>query len=353
MGHMAATFGEDFLRESVPETAQGTHPGASFVALLPKIEAAGPMLSNQLATDPGPRSESSGLSSDRRPSKRVFGGVLAPDGRLAASEAASRSRLHPALFAALGGAAALAAVGLWVAIGEATSMGILKIDLSEEAMGKPAQVTVNGEPWMEPPPELEKRMKAGTVSIAVVVDGYEPFAQNVQVKPGRAATRVHAALRPRVQTAELAVVSDPERAEIRMDGRVLKPAGSPGFFVGSIPVGSDHLIEVRYPGYKGWDRKIAASAADERLQLRASLEPREFLVRFASQPTGAILTANGRRLGRTPAEIPILANIGKVTLNKRCYEPVEVAVSSPAEPRREPMEPVLVDVSLKRLPGCR
>ncbi len=360
MQFMKSTFADDRRREQRAVDAPQEHERpVPPVSLLPRIEAAGPMLSNSIAEGAADRAPSDLIEPPVRAS--LSQPEVRPPSMGSTSNAEAKpsrfgpSRLRLLAFAMMGAVATLAAVVFGSAILDEVRSGVLLVELPAEAKGKPISLSISGEELRAPEqgPVL-RRMRAGTVPLVINVEGYETFSQKVEVQNGRDPTRVLVQLRPKIQTAQLAVLADPEAAEVRLDGHVVKAAGAADFYLGSIPVGSDQLVEVRHRGYRLFQQRVAAAAPGQRLQVRATLQPLEIPLKVSSKPARATIFVNGRPVGRTPSEVQVLANVGELTLSKRCFEPQQVPLTLPSDfAPRDPKDPLLINVSLKRLPGCR
>lgn len=336
------------MQSTTSTLAQDSPPSPERVSLLSKVEAAGPMLSNSVVP-----------STDRSPvnpiplTAEVAGLDLpAPRTEPQAPRAAS-SRLPPLALALMGAVVALLAVGLgWLIVQESRS-GVLWVELPPGAAGKQGSIIAGGEELRDPGrgPVIH-RMRAGASSLLVDVEGYEIFGKKIEVRSGRDPTRIAVDLKPRIQMAQLAVIADPESAEIVLDGKVVKAGGSPGFYFGDIPVGPDQLLQIRHPGFEVFERRITA-APGEHVQVRATLQPLEISLRLSSRPSGARILVSGRRVGRTPSEVRVPANAGELTLMKKCFEPLQVPLTLPSDlETRDPNDPLAISVSLKRVPGC-
>src|SRR5262249_53141277 len=241
------------------------------------------------------------------------------------------SRLRLLAFALIVAVATLAAGVLGLAIFEEGRSGALLVELPPEAAGKQVSIVAGGEEVRASGKgPLLQRMRAGQTLLTVEADGFEPFRQRVEVKSGRDPTRVAVHLKPKPQLAQLAVIVEPPSAEILLDGAVVKAAGSSDFFVGAVPVGP-HPLLVRPPGVRNLEKQITATAPHQHLQVKATLEPMEIALRISSKPSGANIMAGGRRLGKTPSDVYVLADVGELTLSKRFFEPLKIPLSIPSD----------------------
>ncbi|HEX4621327.1 MAG TPA: protein kinase, partial [Myxococcaceae bacterium] len=69
---------------------------------------------------------------------------------------------------------------------------------------------------------LMKLLPVGQAVVLVTAEGYEPYTEAVAVHEGQPITQVRAQLKRSEETAELVVAVEPEQAEIRLDGQVVK-----------------------------------------------------------------------------------------------------------------------------------
>ena len=406
VAYMQSIFAEDIEREQ-PQPAEGAAPMRS---LLPKVAAVGPLLGNAVSADgeetapesnatvdpsqqavatdpatgrPSERPPTRNWSAQNRVSDAVRASVRAfsepappsnPDSTAMAppSEAGSTavsatpepaSKAHeptpepsPALSKgkALGwgmlGAALVSAVALGAfLVAREVDSGFVAIELPLDLKGKKVEVVFRGEPL--PVPEqgrLVHKARAGSGLLTIQAQGFQPFSQNVEVKGGRETTEVAANLAPVVSNAQLAVLVEPEDAEVRLNGSLVASGGAP-FYLADIPVGVERLVQVGHAGYRSYESRVKASRAGEQVKVHAKLQPLEYLFEVESSPVGAMVWANGARLGRTPVEVRLFADTKELTLTRRCYQPALVPVAAKAEGD----DPVAINVSLKRLPSCR
>ena len=369
-------------------------------SLLPKVSAVGPLLGNSVSEEPpegearlrvvredapgapkleelapGERAKPSAADPARiwspqdrvseavRSSVRAFSDLaLQPSPAAGSSEAkaadpapqAPVATAQPAMgkgraivWGMLGAAGVVAAaIAAFYLVREA-EMGFLSVDLPADLKTTNALVVFRGEPLpITDGGRLLYKGKAGKGLLTVQAGGFQPFSQTVEVQGGHGTTEASVKLVPIPRTARLAVMADPEDAEVRIDGSVAAAGGSP-FYLAEIVVGTEHLVQVGRAGYRGFESRVKASTAGESLKIYARLQPLDYLRTVESSPRGAIVWANGERLGRTPLEIHLTASTTELTVRKRCYQAVQVPVSASDEPSA-----ATIKVSLKRLPNC-
>ncbi|XXF76552.1 protein kinase [Myxococcaceae bacterium GXIMD 01537] len=253
------------------------------------------------------------------------------------------------LFAAIGAGVLLllGAAGYFATRGPATGFLMVNVDLPAEARSK-VSVTLNANAMGTPAtwPMLEQ-VPAGPVVVMVSADGYEPFTETVEVMAGQQVARVQASLKRLVKTASLVLSTRPSDAEVKVDGKVVRPQGSQDVFIKDLPAGESLLVEVSAPGFKA-SRKTYPHAGSEPVQVKAELEVDEFPVRVESSPEGATIFAGGRDLGVTPATIKLPPSVKTLELRLKCFSGAELSVTPPAAG-----DVGYVKGSLKKIPRCR
>jgi len=269
----------------------------------------------------------------------------------------------PELFSAVGrpgrgiprrwmvGAGAVAAATLLAAVlFREPPQGVLLLDISPAELHARARVNVNGNDlgvqgtW----PVLH-RVPAGKTVVMVTAEGFKPAVGTVTVARGSESTPYTLTLQRNVGTARMVVLPDPDDAEVRVDGAVVKRSGAHGFWAGDVPVGAEHQVEVRRSGFRSFTSSAFARSTEDSLQVRAVLEPFEFAVRVTSQPPGAAVFNGERQLGVTPLSGRVPATATALTFRKRCFETAQVPLRLPEQPG--PAVPV--KVVLRRAPNCR
>jgi hypothetical protein len=371
---MESSFAEDIeLEEQPPESSSGA---PNVLSLLPKVVAAGPLLSNSISPD----NDANSPGSDR-PGKAIGGlsafveasGAIAPlpiraresalppfESRPPAAQEeelpdtaqiegrASRGKAFA--WGVFGGVSILVLAGAGFLVMQEADSGFISIALPAELKAKNVSVTFSGEPVpvTEQGPLVHK-VSSGPGTLSIQADGFQPFSELVEIRGMHEVTDVPVKLSPVVQNAQLAIVAYPEDAEIRINGRIVTSSDGTAFYLGEIPVGSERAIEVSRKGYRTFESRIKASKAGEQVKVHAKLEPSDYWVKVQSNPSGATVSANGSRLGRTPVELHLPGNAGELTLTKRCYQPLQLPLTA----KPDAGEPVVLNVSLKRSLNCR
>jgi len=266
---------------------------------------------------------------------------------LGAARAGRRVWPWAALLCVLALAAASAA---WVVVRREPEVGRVVLDVSPpEARGR-VRLTVAGADLGVPTHwPVVQAAPAGTVEILASADGFKPALVEATVGRGNAATSVLVALQRAATVARFTVLPEPDDAEVRLDGQVVKRSGSHGSFVGELVPGQEHRLHVSRAGYRPLDTKVSARNAEEPVELRTTLEPLEFALLVSSTPAGAVVFSGERMLGVTPLATRVPATASALTFRKRCFETAQVPLRLPEQPGPR----VPVRAALRKVPGCR
>ena len=263
---------------------------------------------------------------------------------------AARAGRRGWLWALLGIVAVGAMSAAWVLGRREPDTGRVVLDVSPpEARGR-VRLTVAGAdlgvpthwPVVQPAP-------SGKVEILASADGFKPALVEATVGRGNAATSVLVPLQRAATVARFTVLPEPDDAEVRLDGQVVKRSGSHGSFVGELIPGQEHNLQVRRAGYRPMETKVSARSAEEPVELRTTLEPLEFGLLVSSTPPGAVVFSGERLLGVTPLSTRVPATASALTFRKRCFETAQVPLRLPEQPGPR----VPVRAALHKVPGCR
>jgi len=231
------------------------------------------------------------------------------------------------------------------------STGRVVLDVSPpEARGR-VRLTVGGTDLGVPTHwPVVQAVPSGKVEILASADGYKPALVDATVGRGDAATPVLVALQRAATVTRLTVLPEPDDAEVRLDGQVVKRAGTRGLYVGELMPGSEHNLQIRRAGYKPLETRVSAKSTDEPVELRTMLEPLEYPLQISSVPPGAVVFSGERLLGVTPLATRVPATASALTFRKRCFETAQVPLHLPEQPgpARVP-----VKAALRKVPGCR
>ena len=340
-----ATVGTPAPEGSTPEEAPAPAPAAAA----PQVPLPAPA---EPVRESASRPASDGSPADFPSISPVLAGAGAsPTAELEALAAlgAPRSgrRLWPWAVAAiflLGGASAA-----WVLVRE-PSTGRVVLDVSPpEARGR-VRLTVAGADLGVPTHwPVVQTTPSGKVEILASADGFKPALVEASVGRGNAPTSVLVALQRAATVARFTVLPEPDDAEVRLDGQVVKRSGSRGSFVGELVPGQEHSLQIRRAGYRSMETKVSARSAEEPVELRTTLEPLEFGLLVSSTPSGAVVFSGERLLGVTPLSTRVPATASALTFRKRCFETAQVPLRLPEQPGPR----VPVRAALRKVPGCR
>jgi serine/threonine protein kinase len=274
-----------------------------------------------------------------------------PTAELDAIQRAARSgrRTWPWVLGVLGVLGLGAGGGAWMLQREPAT-GRVVLDVSPpEARGR-VRLTVAGTDLGVPTHwPVVQTTPSGKVEILASADGFRPALVETTVSRGSAPTSVLVALQRAATVARFTVLLEPDDAEVRLDGQVVKRSGSHGLFVGELVPGVEHSLQVRRSGYRAMETRVTAKSADEPVELRTTLEPLEFGLLVTSTPPGAVVFSGERLLGVTPLATRVPATASALTFRKRCFETAQVPLRLPEQPGAR----VPVRAALRKVPGCR
>ena len=195
-------------------------------------------------------------------------------------------------------------------------------------------------------PVLQK-LKAGPAVVLVTAEGYQNFVQPLEVVKGATPTKVSVALKRIVTSTRLRVLTDPEDAQVLLNGELKRAEGSGAPVNLEIPVGDESTLEARKKGYRPAVERITPESRGE-LQRTLRLQPSEIVLSVASDPPGAEIWLDGKSLNQTtPGSVKLTPEGQKVMLRKRCYDVVEIAVDAQIDASRQIVKKLI------KLPSCR
>ncbi|MDT8410170.1 MAG: PEGA domain-containing protein [Wenzhouxiangellaceae bacterium] len=147
-------------------------------------------------------------------------------------------------------------------------------------------------------PLIEHALPGGEYELEVVLDGYQPARQPLEVEGLDRQQRVHIELIP--SSAEVAIDSDPPDAQIQVDGQ------SAGRTPASIRVDAGRReIALVKPGYQTWTRTLDVEGGQPLELPRVELQPAAALLSIRSEPAGAAVKIDGQARGTTPVEVEL------------------------------------------------
>jgi serine/threonine protein kinase len=260
-----------------------------------------------------------------------------------------------ALFAVLG-TVALLVLGLlgWALSGPGTGYILVDLQRVPEGAQDKLQVMLDTQqvPLEKGSTTLLREVPAGRVMVVVSAVGYKPFTTTVEVTKGKDVTNVQAVLEHLSPSATLMLVTQPEDAEVKVDGKVVRPQGKTDAFFNDVPVnGEAWTLEASAPGYKSQLKQVAVTGGG-RAQASFKLEPlvTKVAVKVESKPAGATIFVDGKNLGATtPATVQVPASSKQLLLKLKCHDEAEVDVPD----SKAGQELAIPSVSLKRQRGCR
>ncbi|MCS7057627.1 MAG: PEGA domain-containing protein [Meiothermus sp.] len=152
-----------------------------------------------------------------------------------------------------------------------------------------AQVLVEGRPVGSTP--LNLALRPGRVEVELRLPGYQNFRTTVQVRPGET-TSLNANLVPAVQNGLLQVGSDPQGAQVLLNGRL----------VGYTPLNlslapGSYELELRLAGYQPF-RATLRLASGQTLPVSANLKPLRGSLEISTN-TEARIFLDGQEVGQT------------------------------------------------------
>ena len=245
----------------------------------------------------------------------------------------------------LGGGGAAAAYLL-----RAPVTGRLVIDLTPPEAKPLAHLSVGGTDLGVPARwPVVRSLPSGRVEVLVSADGYKPALVDAAVPRGGDALPLVVSLQKLATTGRLVIASEPDDAEVRLNGAVVKRAGTRGFYAVDVPLGVAQDVQLRRPGYRPFSTQVSARAAETPTEVRTTLEPLDVPVLVTSAPAGAVVFSGERMLGVTPFSSRVPATATALTFRKRCFETTQMPLRLPEQPGPR----VPVRATLRKVPGCR
>jgi hypothetical protein len=228
--------------------------------------------------------------------------------------------------------------------------GRLVIDLAPAEAKALAHLTVGGRELGIPSRwPVVQSLPAGRTEVLVAADGYKPALVDAAVPRGGEALPVVVTLQRSVTSGRLVVASEPDDAEVRLNGAVVKRSGTRGFYVAEVPLGVEQEVQLRRPGYRPFTTKVTARSGETPTELRTALEPLDVALLVTSAPPGAVVFSGERQLGLTPFSTRVPATATALTFRKRCFETTQMSLRLPEQPGPR----MVVRATLRKVPGCR
>jgi serine/threonine protein kinase len=144
-------------------------------------------------------------------------------------------------------------------------------------------------------------------------------------------------------TGLVTIVTDPEDAELSLDGAPLKDSLDRGAIEAHLAPGIEHSVGARREGFVDQLQRVQV-ARGEKLELRIVLQRPPGQLTIRSTPPGAQILFDGRERGATPALLSDVdaARAHVLTLEKRCFLPFKLSLAAREDVRHvsATLEPV-------------
>jgi eukaryotic-like serine/threonine-protein kinase len=341
-------------------------PNLPPVSSPPSVQVRASMIGMPLVTPPGQDSPptrqgrgSDGLPRINRGEPPVLGAVghaprpapaLPPEPKSAehSTDLNTMGGNRKVLFLGIGGVAlALIAVLAVLLLPSKPALGFIMVELPTSVRAT-AKVSLNGETVSSTSGDILQQVPAGSVMVVVSAEGYKAFTQTVTVSEGTQVTRVAAVMDAVERKGFLVLSTQPRDAEVKVNGKVLRPQGSTALTF-EMGFNGPLSIEVSAPGHEPFTKSYTPPDGSNPLEVAVQLKSQMVSVRVESEPAGATILVGNKQVGSTPTDLELAPTIKQVTLRLRCFQDANVTVTAPAA--GEPQ--ALVRGTLKKQPGCR
>ena len=210
-----------------------------------------------------------------------------------------------------------------------------------ELTGAPegASVAIDGEPRGSLP--FKGEVSPGQHEIFVQAEGHSPRSLRVSLLPG---TTTHEKVTLALQPSRLKVESTPPGATVKVDGKSVGVTP----FEGDVTTGP-HTLEVELAGHLAQRESLPASRAGQLVQKRFTLVPQPVPFQLTSEPAGAEVWVDGRKIGVTPFKGTLPPGPRRVELRQQGYDPIVSTVQVAAgkavtQTQRLALSPVRVEI---------
>jgi serine/threonine protein kinase len=193
-------------------------------------------------------------------------------------------------------------------------------------------------------------LPAGPNMVMITAPGYGVETKPVDVKKGPEYTEIVVNLK-REGTAALMVITQPETAEIRVNGSIVRAEGTVSernYFMTDAPLGVEQVVEVRAKQFKPRTETKKETDPKRPITVFANLEPYEYPVKLSGVNRDVVVSANGKELGKG-SEIKVPGGTRELTLSGACYQPLSVPLSLPDQPSTKPIP---ISVKMTRMSNC-
>lgn len=147
-------------------------------------------------------------------------------------------------------------------------------------------------------PLADFEVAAGTHTLAVTLDRYEPFESSVFIEGRQTSQRLNAELLP--AWADVSFSTSPAGAMVTVDG--VDHGVTP---LTTEILEGEHEILIKLAYHKAWTDALAVTARQDVIVPPITLEQADGLVLLQSTPSGANVTLDGTFQGQTPLEITV------------------------------------------------
>ena len=182
-----------------------------------------------------------------------------------------------------------------------------------------AEIRIEGIEGVFAPGE-EISLDPGTYALAVSAPRYQDLNTALSVKGGGDREPFSAELQP--DWAEITASSEPDGAELRLEGNVL----------GTTPatlelLSGERVLAFSKPGYATHREELIVVAGSPQLLPTIRLRPAAGVLRVRTEPPGASITVDGNFRGATPATVEVSPDRAhRVAVARAGYEPQERTV---------------------------
>jgi len=188
----------------------------------------------------------------------------------------------------------------------------------DDAVRPPDEATTGAMPVVPPPSRTGMWVSVGVVGVAVVAAAAWFFTRPPATEMG---TGPPVAVGPVVREGYLRVVTEPPGAEVGVDGRGLGVTP----FDGPIEVGTYRLTVTRN-GFLRVEEEVTVAEGGE-LARTFQLEVAPATLRLATEPAGARVTLDGKRVGETPVELQDVApGTHQIVIEAKGFFPYETNI---------------------------
>lgn len=183
-----------------------------------------------------------------------------------------------------------------------------------ELTGTPqgASVAIDGQARGSLP--FKGEVSPGQHELFIQAEGHAPKSMKVSLLPG---TTTREQVKLALQPSQLKVESTPVGATVKVDGK--KVGVTP--FEGDVST-SPHTLEIELEGHIAQRASLPASRAGQVVQKSFTLVPQPVPFKMTSDPAGAEVWVDGRKVGVTPYSGTLPPGSRRVELRQAGYDPV-------------------------------